>query len=248
MYQLYSLRFVGRIMLLATATYFLFNEPSQLDFINYFGFFDGIQFIDFLWMIFMAGLISEFFPRRFISIGSEKQFALHYRSNGHKKKELTSDIKNANLRAFIMLLVWIAPNLMIGFLYKNHIFFTKEWLLWFCLFYYVADLICVLFFCPFQFFIMQNRCCVTCRVFKWDSLMTFTPLFFINSHFGISLIFVSAALGFLWEYRYYKYPERFFEKTNESLRCSQCTTYMCRSKLQRFKPKKEIQTSKKSCC
>lgn len=238
MYHRYGVRFLGRTILFIITTYLLLVHPQQLDYVNQFGFSDGFQFVDFLWIILMAGLIADFFPRKHISIGSEKQFARCYDPTGHNPIELKGLIKEANLRAFFMLLTWLIPNLIIGFLYKSHVLFTKEWLLWFCMLYFLGDLVCVLFFCPFQYFILKNRCCATCRVFKWDSLMTFTPLFFIDSRFGSSLILVSAALGFLWEYRYYKYPERFFEQTNKTLRCSQCTTYMCRTKFQKFKPPK----------
>ena len=43
----------------------------------------------------------------------------------------------------------------------------------------VCDLICILFFCPFQTWMMHNRCCTTCRIYNWDFAMMFTPLIFI---------------------------------------------------------------------
>lgn len=238
MYQQYCGRLTIRMGLLVFTTYLLIFQGSVLDFTSQFGPSHGITFINLLWIYFMAELIADFFPRHYISIGNEKQFMREFRPTKKDRSVLTDTIKEADRSAFWVFVVWTIPNLAIGFLYHQGIFVTKQILLWLCVFYFAADLICVLFFCPFQYFIMKNRCCVTCRIFKWDSLMTFTPLFFVSGTFSASLLLVSAILGFLWEYRLKKYPERFFEQTNQALKCSQCTTYMCRTKFQKFRPKK----------
>ena len=46
-----------------------------------------------------------------------------------------------------------------------------------CSVYSVCDIICILFFCPFQTWFMKNKCCSSCRIYNWDYAMMFTPLF-----------------------------------------------------------------------
>jgi hypothetical protein len=48
-----------------------------------------------------------------------------------------------------------------------------------CSAYSICDIICILFFCPFQTWFMKNKCCSTCRIYNWDYAMMFTPLFFV---------------------------------------------------------------------
>ena len=61
MYHRYGVRFLGRTILFIITTYLLLVQPQQLDYVNQFGFSDGFQFVDFLWIILMAGLIADFF-------------------------------------------------------------------------------------------------------------------------------------------------------------------------------------------
>ena len=63
------------------------------------------------------------------------------------------------------------------------------------LFYAVCDRICVLFFCPFQVWIMKNRCCVHCRIYRWDYVMMFTPLLFVPGPYSWSLLGLALILG-----------------------------------------------------
>ncbi|MBQ8537093.1 MAG: hypothetical protein IJ461_06810, partial [Clostridia bacterium] len=66
---------------------------------------------------------------------------------------------------------------------------------------------------------MKNRCCTTCRIFNWDHLMMFSPLVFIHSFYAQSLFLLALAVFFVWEGCILLYPERFWEQTNEALRC-----------------------------
>ena len=115
--------------------------------------------------------------------------------------------------------------LSIGTLYlfdiinRNHVFLIS-------IFFYVADLICVLIWCPFRL-IMRNKCCTTCRIYNWDHLMMFSPLIFINSFYTISLFVISFIAFLIWELCVMIFPERFSEMTNVSLKCSECTDKLC---------------------
>ena len=54
--------------------------------------------------------------------------------------------------------------------------------------YSVCDMICILYFCPFQTWIMKNRCCTNCYIYNWDYAMMFTPLILVRTWFSWSLI------------------------------------------------------------
>ena len=58
--------------------------------------------------------------------------------------------------------------------------------------YGVCDIICILFFCPFQTWFMKNRCCTTCRIYNWDFAMLCTPFLlipgFYNSHCHVPMV------------------------------------------------------------
>ena len=76
----------------------------------------------------------------------------------------------------------------------------------------------------------KNRCCTTCRIFNWDHLMMVTPLAGVRSFFCGSLVAAALFVFLLWEYRVYRYPKRFFEGTNDALKCRNCTDLLCKKK------------------
>ena len=92
--------------------------------------------------------------------------------------------------------------------------------------FYVCDLICVLIWCPFRL-IMGNRCCTTCRIFNWDHFMMFSPMLFMGGFYGMSLVILSILALLVWEIGVLIHPERFWEKSNIALKCSQCTDKLC---------------------
>jgi hypothetical protein len=100
------------------------------------------------------------------------------------------------------------------------------------LFYSVADKICVLFFCPFQAIFMKNKCCATCRIYNWDFPMMCTPLWLVPGVFSRVLAVMSLGILLIWELSLIRHPERFSEKTNEYLRCKNCTEKLCAHKKQ----------------
>ncbi len=95
------------------------------------------------------------------------------------------------------------------------------------LFFAVCDIICILFYCPFQSLIMKNRCCVTCRIYNWDFLMMFLPLAFIVSFYTLSLAALALLLLVRWEAAYHRHPQWFCEETNKNLSCAVCTERLC---------------------
>ena len=179
-----------------------------------------------IWIIFVIEMILRFFPSKVESMGCQKQFARNYLPQ-KSPRPLPSD------RASIMAVaaVWLLLNGIIGVLYLTEII---DWgiLLLVSLAYSVCDMICILFFCPFQSWFMKNKCCGTCRIYNWDYAMMFTPLLFIPSWFTWSLSGLGIALLVNWEILRYCHPERFYEETNANLSCANCQEKLCSHKRQ----------------
>jgi len=181
-----------------------------------------------IWCIFTVEMILRFIPSRFESMGCQKQFKANYHPTGEPKEqaELLSPI-----RTWTVIAAWFALNGLIGLLYYTHVI-DEGILLLISLAYSVCDMICILFFCPFQTWFMKNRCCCTCRIYNWDFAMMFTPLIFVKTLFAQSLVILSLALLIRWEYAVHHHPEYFSEKTNNSLSCKECQEKLCHHKTQ----------------
>ena len=179
-----------------------------------------------IWAVFMVEMSLRFFPSRWESPGCQKQFAQNYRKTGK------TDIRiQDNNGVMLVALIWIAFNGIFGALHMAGILDDGIMLL-LCCAYSVCDMICILFFCPFQTWFLKNKCCSTCRIYNWDYAMMFTPLFFVRRSYTWSLLLLSVALLARWEITFYKYPERFSESTNGYLGCRNCTEKLCTHKNQ----------------
>ena len=184
------------------------------------------------WVLVLIGLVYivemalRFFPSKLESMGCQKQFARNYKSTGEAKPSLQSW-----KRTLAVVIVWLALNGAIGLLYFTHLI-DKGVLILISLAYGVCDMICILFFCPFQTWIMKNRCCTVCRIYNWDFAMMFTPLIFIPSAYTWTLLGMSLLLLLRWEFSLYKYPERFSDKTNACVNCNMCEEKLCHHKKQ----------------
>ena len=176
--------------------------------------------------VFIVEMIIRFFPCRLESPGAQKQFARNYVKSG--KTDILIHDNNATV---LVLMIWIGFNAIFGALYIVGILDDGIMLLLSCA-YSVCDMICILFFCPFQSWFMKNKCCSTCRIYNWDYAMMFTPLFFVAKPYTWGLLLLSAALLARWEITFYLHPERFSENTNDYLRCQNCTEKLCAHKKQ----------------
>lgn len=181
-----------------------------------------------IWIIYTGEMLLRFIPSSFESMGCQKQFKQNYHPTSipTPKAEITSPV-----RTFTVLAAWLALNGFIGILYYTHLI-DEGILLLISLAYSVCDLICILFFCPFQTWFLKNRCCSTCRIYNWDFAMMFTPLIFVNTLFAQTLVFLSLVLLIRWEYLIHRHPEYFSEKTNHSLSCAECQEKLCHHKTQ----------------
>ena len=178
------------------------------------------------WAVFVVEMILRFFPSGYESPGCQKQFARNYVKSG----ETQIDIPDNNATVLVALL-WIVFNGIFGALHMEGVLDDGIMIL-LCGAYSICDIICILFFCPFQTWFMKNKCCSTCRIYNWDYAMMFTPLFFVRKGYTWSLLALSVALLIRWEITFYLHPERFSEKTNDYLRCGNCSEKLCAHKTQ----------------
>ena len=144
---------------------------------------------------------------------------------------LGADLKADERATVLTALIWIIGNGVIGSLHMAGVLDDGIMLL-LCSAYSVCDMICILFFCPFQTWLLKNKCCGTCRIYNWDYAMMFTPLFFVGGAYARSLLVMSVVLLMRWEITFYLHPERFSEQSNEFLRCKNCREKLCAHKTQ----------------
>ena len=179
-----------------------------------------------VWALFVLEMALRFFPSRLESPGCQKQFSRNYVKTG------STDIRiQDNNAAVLVALVWISFNALFGVLHMLGVLDDGLMILLSAA-YAVCDMICILFFCPFQTWFLKNKCCSTCRIYNWDYAMMFTPLYFVRSFYTWSLLFLSLALLARWELTFYKAPERFSDATNGYLSCQSCTEKLCAHKQQ----------------
>lgn len=199
------------------------------------GIVENISLLAIIWVMFALEMVLRFFPSKIESPGCQKQF---------KSKYVPTNVgavprRQEWWRTFLAALAWIILNGAIGVLYFTNII-DEGILIIIALTYSACDMICILFFCPFQTWIMKNRCCTTCRIYNWDFAMMFTPLVFIVcvfsvrmvSIFSLSLVGLSLALLIEWEVLYRLYPERFSDNTNKAITCANCNEKLCHHKKQ----------------
>lgn len=179
-----------------------------------------------IWIVFVVEMALRFIPSSIESPGSQKQFAKNYVKSG--RTDIAIEDNNS---AMLIALIWVMFNGIFGALYMAGILDDGIMILLCCAFS-VCDVICILFFCPFQTWFMKNKCCCTCRMYNWDYAMMFTPLFFVQSVYTWSLLAFSLVLLMRWEITFFRYPERFSDKTNAYLHCANCSEKLCSHKKQ----------------
>ncbi len=179
-------------------------------------------------IIYAVEMVLRFTPQKIESMGCQKQFKRNY---FHVGTDILPDRKRMDRGLWAVVASWLGLNGVFGALYLAKVLDWAEMLL-LCQVYAVCDMICILFFCPFQAWFMKNKCCGTCRIYNWDFAMMFTPLFFVAKPYTWSLLALSVALLVRWEITFYRHPERFSENTNDFLRCANCSEKLCSHKKQ----------------
>lgn len=236
----YILRFVGRALVLLAAIAVYILHPESFSILEGMNFFRKFSILHLLWALWVLDMVLQMIPsRRYIALGSQKQFGKHFQPAPRTPdpEALRGFIKTSNRSAGIILIIWALLVAILGGLYLLGIL-DRGIMVLISTAFYVCDLICVLFWCPFRVFFMKNRCCTTCRIFNWDHLMMFVHLLFIPSFFTLSLGFASVVIFLIWEVIFHRHPERFWDRSNRALRCISCTDQLCGRRLSVSKKEK----------
>ena len=180
-----------------------------------------------VWLLLMLSMAVRLFPSKSESLGCQKEFARRFRPTGLLPS--SQEIHHANRGATVVLAVWIASNAVVFGLHFQG-WLSQRAMVCLAGFYGVCDIVCILFFCPFQAWMMHNRCCTTCRIYNWDYLMLCTPLLGVRGLFSLSACLLALGILVRWEWTYHRRRERFFVSSNDALRCDQCQEHLCRYK------------------
>ena len=224
----YLLRFCVRLGVALTVFIVWRRTPAALDFTK-----GGVPapVLLLLWGALVCDFACQLSPRARVSRGCLKQFAELYvpAQPAADAAQLRMQIRALNRGAVKVAAVWAAPNLLFAALYFRGIFGVPEMVL-LTAFYYLCDVVCILFWCPFQKLLMKNKCCTACRIFAWGTIMTVTPLLFVPHPYAWTLVGLAAVCTVRWEMTYHRRPERFCEASNAALRCAACTDRLCQIK------------------
>lgn len=227
LFKTYVIRFIFRIAVLVFGCILYFNAPNLLD-IDTFDFFSSPSLTHVIWLILMLMLLYNFFPKAKVSVGAQKYKKKYYSAGLFNREELKDYRKKTNKKALVIAIVWILFNTPFWILYLSGIISSRE-LLILVLLFGVADLFCVLLFCPFQKY-LKNKCCKTCRIFVWDHIFLVTPLIVVPGFFSKSLVIVGLISFIIWEIQGFRHPEYFYEKSNSTLKCNSCKEALCKIK------------------
>lgn len=228
--RFYLLKFLLRLSLfLAVAGMYLFDRALLLEVVQTFSW-RRFTVVHLAWLVFMTLMLLHILPTRALSMARRKAHVEVYRErSGYDRLRLLEQTQLQNLGAWQVMLVWLCFNAVFGFLYLWGVIREGELLL-LTMFYFVCDYICILFFCPFQTFLMKNKCCINCRIYDWGHFMMFTPMLFIRNFYSWSLFFMALVVLIHWELEYARHPERFWEGSNETLQCRNCRERTCQVK------------------
>lgn len=179
-----------------------------------------------VWVVFAFEMICRFFPSKLESMGCQKQFPRNYEAPANPRP--LPETRKSTAAVFW---AWIGLNALIYLGYFLGLY-DEGVLVLIALLYSVCDMVCILFFCPFQTWFMKNKCCANCRIYNWDYAMMFTPFLLIPHWFTWSLLALALGLLVSWELRFHRHPERYFEATNARLACANCPEKLCHHKKQ----------------
>ena len=224
----YFIRLVGRTAIFIICLVLCFTSPESFEILEGMNFFKSFTVFHLLWGCWVVDMVLQIIPiKNEVPLGSQKLFANRFRPIREKfnYEALRKYVVSTTKAAYKVFVLWCALIAVLGILYWNGII-NKMIMFAISVFFYVCDLICVLIWCPFRL-MMKNRCCTTCRIFNWDHLMMFSPLIFVGGFYSTSLVIMAFLAWLVWELCVMMYPERFWEVTNVSLRCSECTDKLC---------------------
>lgn len=226
----YLIKFAFRVAIfIGMLCFYILNKPLMFQLLTE-PLYHGVSVIHVLWAVFMVIMIMHIFPTERLSMALRKAQPMTFQPvENYSELELLKYVQTQNVRAWMVMLVWLSFNAVFGILYLVHALDEAD-LFMLTVFFFLSDYICILFFCPFQTHIMKNRCCVNCRIYDWGHFMMFTPMLFIRSFFTWSLFFTAIIVLIRWEIRYAQHPERFWSGSNKTIQCANCKDKTCQIK------------------
>ena len=233
----YIVRLIGRCITLLGALILYFTDFQNHDILQGFDFFKKLSLLHVLWVIWVIDMLHQLYPAKNIALGSHKHLLERFKPvlDRISKEAIKQHVVSTTRSAYKVMLLWMALIAALGLL--KYVGVLKDaHLFLISVLFYVCDLICVLIWCPFRL-MMGNKCCTTCRIFNWDHLMMFTPMLFVKGFFSLSLLGLSIVVWLIWELCVMLYPERFWEKSNAALKCSECTDKLCTQYCQKLRKK-----------
>lgn len=232
----YIIRLILRCIIFFICCYYVAFRSDVFGILEGTNFFHEFSVLHLLWLTWMVDMIQQIIPiKNHLPLGSMKLFANRFRPIREKVnyEALRSYIVTTTKAAYKVFLLWCGLLAIIAAMYYSGVM-SKRMLFLISVAFYVCDLICVLVWCPFRL-MMKTRCCTTCRIFNWDHIMMFSPLFFMGGFFGLSLAFTALLAWLVWEICIMMYPERFWDKSNLALKCSECTDKLCTQYCQKLR-------------
>ena len=232
----YMCRLVARCLILILCGIVCIYRPEQLQILEGMAFFEGLSLFHLLWALWVLDMIQQIIPiKNQVALGSQKLWANRFQpiKNKINYESLRSYIITTTKAAYKVFIIWCLLIAAIGVVYYAGLI-NKLGLFMITVFFYVCDLICVLIWCPFRL-IMKNRCCTTCRIFNWDHLMMFSPLIYAGGFYSVSLVILAFLAWLIWELCVMMYPERFWDRSNAALKCSECTDKLCTQYCQKLR-------------
>jgi hypothetical protein len=177
-----------------------------------------------LWLVTMYILVKRMIPGLNKKMSLGKIFARNFVGTGEdtdrKRLGFQKTKRKADSGALRSALYWILL-LLVMWMWRVAGILPDVWLYIIVLFFVFMDQFCITIFCPFQW-LMRNKCCSTCRINNWGYCMAFSPLIFIPTFWTYSIIFLSIVNLIIWEYLYFRHPERFSDIYNANLMCKSC--------------------------
>lgn len=232
----YFTRLVCRILILIAGVYMCFAHPEKFTVLDGMNFFKSFTVFHVLWLVWVLDMLQQILPlKNKIPLGSQKLFANRFKPIRDKinYEALRQYVVTTTKAAYKVFILWCLLLAVIGILHRVGIL-NDMWLFLISLVFYVCDLICVLIWCPFRL-MMKTRCCTTCRIFNWDHWMMFSPLMFAGGFYCMSLFILASVAWLVWELCVMMYPERFWERSNSALKCSECTDKLCTQYCQKLR-------------
>ena len=232
----YVFRLVCRCVVLALCFVLYAGKREEFDVLLGWNFFRELSWLHLLWLVWVIDTLQQIVPiKNKLPLGSMKLFSNRFRPIRDRinHEALHNYIVTTTKSAYKVFLIWCVGLAVIGVLYYSGVLHPAELFL-ICAAFYVCDLICVLIWCPFRL-LMRTRCCTTCRIFNWDHLMMFTPMIFLGGFYAVSLLSLAFLAWLVWEISIMMYPERFWEKSNAALKCSECTDKLCTQYCQKLR-------------